>query len=233
MTQYDYWVFYYISCGALVSHLFPLGHPCPHLLSLGILSHISAFPWVFTNSFEFPRPSYLILHPWGLWPFHQPLTFFTCITSSLLWPTLTFLHHILSMGLLLLSLQAPLDPFASSWPICLFYGPSYYPLFLPLGLKGFFSIHSLTLLYPYCWASSLLLDFPKWASTLGLCSCYLGYFLVAGFVFLLSKFEFLVAGFDLGRTWRTSCNVLINKYIYIYIYIKSKPLKLSQFSIWA
>ena len=138
MTQYDYWVFYYISCGALVSHLFPLGHPCPHLLSLGILSHISAFPWVFTNSFELPRPNYLILHPWGSWPFHQPLTFFTCITSSLLWPTLTFLHHILSMGLLLLSLQAPLDPFASSWPICLFYGPSYDPLFLPLGLKGFF-----------------------------------------------------------------------------------------------
>ena len=48
-----------------------------HLLSLGILSPFSnsTFPWVFTNSFGFPWPNYLILHHWGSWVFHQPLTF--------------------------------------------------------------------------------------------------------------------------------------------------------------
>ena len=95
-----------------------------HLLSLGFLGPFpnSIFPWAFTNSFELPWPNYLILHPWGLWACHQPLTFFACITSGLLWPILTFLHHILPMSLLLLSLQAPLGPFASSRSICLFHG---------------------------------------------------------------------------------------------------------------
>ena len=48
-----------------------------HLLSLGILSPFSnsTFPWVFTNSFGFPWPNYLILHHWGSWVFYQSLTF--------------------------------------------------------------------------------------------------------------------------------------------------------------
>ena len=48
-----------------------------HLLSLGILNPFSnsAFPWVFTNSFELPWSKYLILHSWGSWAFHQSLTF--------------------------------------------------------------------------------------------------------------------------------------------------------------
>jgi len=84
-----------------------------HLLSLDFLGPFSnsAFSWAFTNSFRLPWPNYLIFHPWGSWACHQPLTFFTCITSSLLRPILTFLHHILPMSLLLFSLRAPLGPF--------------------------------------------------------------------------------------------------------------------------
>ena len=136
-----------------MSHLFSSRASLAHLLSLGILSPFSnsTFSWVFTNSFRLSWPNYIILHPWGSWAFHQPLTFFTCIISDLLWPILTFLHHILPIGLLLLSLRAPLSPFASSRLIYLFYGPMihyschlglmvFYPLansFLPM-LLGFF-----------------------------------------------------------------------------------------------
>ena len=76
-----------------------------HLLSLDIFSPFSnsAFLWVFTNSLRLSGPNYLILHPWGSWVFHQPFNFFTCITSGLLWPILTFLHHILPMSLLIFS----------------------------------------------------------------------------------------------------------------------------------
>ena len=121
-----------------------LGHPQPFFLILhshGFLLTLLGFPGPITLSF--------ILGAHEL--FDQPLTFFTYITSSLLWPILTFLHHILLMGLLLLSLWAPLGPFASSRPICLFYRPMihyschlglmiFYPLtnsFLPI-LLGFF-----------------------------------------------------------------------------------------------
>ena len=84
-----------------------------HLLSLDFFYFFpnSAFPWVFTNSFELPWPNYLIPHPWGSWTCYQLLTFFACITSGLLWPILIFLHHILPMSLPLLSLRAPLGPF--------------------------------------------------------------------------------------------------------------------------
>ena len=111
-----------------------------YLLSLGILGHFSnsAFPWAFTNSFGLPRPNFFILHPWGSWTFHQPLSFFTCITSGLLWSILTFLHHKLPMDLLLLTFQASLGPFASSRPICLFYGHMIY-YFCYLGLMAFLS----------------------------------------------------------------------------------------------
>jgi len=123
MTQYDHWAFYYIACGFLCPNYFPFGYPWPICFpwaSSNLFSN-SAFPWAFTNSFGLPWSNYLILHSWGSWAFHQSLTFFTYITSNLLWPILTFLHHILAMGLLLLSLWAPLGPFASSRSICLFY----------------------------------------------------------------------------------------------------------------
>ena len=103
---------------------FPLGHPWPIYFpwASSALSNF-VFPWAFTNSFGLSWPNYLIFYHWGSWAFHQPLTFFIRITSGLLWLILTFLHHILSMSLLLLSLRAPLTPFASLRLICLFYGP--------------------------------------------------------------------------------------------------------------
>ena len=132
-----------------------------HLLSLGILDPFSnsAFPWIFTNSFELSWPNYFILHLWGLWTFHQSLTFFTCITSSLLWSILTFLYHILSMSLLLLSFWASLVLFASSRPICLFLW-AYNPLFMPLGFNDF--LYPLTnSLLPMLLGFFLLLGFPR------------------------------------------------------------------------
>lgn len=117
-------------------HLWPIYFPW----ASSALSN-PVFPWAFTNSFGLPWPNF-ILHPWGSWIFHQPLTFFTFITSGLLWPILTFLHHILSMGLLLLSFRAPLGPFASSRPICLFYGPIIH-YSCHLGLMAFLSNYQL------------------------------------------------------------------------------------------
>lgn len=113
-----------------------------HLLSLGFLGHFSnsVFSWAFTNSFGLPWSNYLILHPWGSWARHQPLTFFACITSGLLWPILASLHHILPMGLLLLSLRAPLGLLASSRPICLFYRPMIH-YSCHLGLMVFLSTY--------------------------------------------------------------------------------------------
>ena len=112
------------SCVSFVSFWASLAH----LLSLGFFGIFPnfVFPWVFTNSFELPWPNYLIPHPWGSWTCHQPLIFFSCITSGSLWPVLTFLHHILHMGLPFLSLRDFLGPFASSRPICLFHGPAIH-----------------------------------------------------------------------------------------------------------
>ena len=130
---------------APVSHLFLLGHPWPiyfPLASLALFLTLHSYG-LFTNSFGLPLPNYFIPHPWGSWTCHQPLTFFACITLGLLWPILTFLHHILPMGLPFLSLQPPLGPFASSRPICLFYGPAIHYSY-HFGLMVF-SIHLLTL----------------------------------------------------------------------------------------
>ena len=72
MTQYDHWAFYYIACGLLCPIYFPFGHPWPICFpcaSSAIFSN-SAFLWVFTNSFGFPWPNYLIFHSYGSWAFH-------------------------------------------------------------------------------------------------------------------------------------------------------------------
>ena len=139
---------------APVSHLFLIRHPWPIYFSwasLALFLTLHSYG-LFTNSVGLPLPNYFIPHPWGLWACHQPFTFFTCITTGLLWPILTFLHHILPMGLLLLSFRALLGPFASLRPIYSFYEPIihysyhlglmvfFYPLtnsFLPMFL-GFF-----------------------------------------------------------------------------------------------
>ena len=113
-----------------------------HLLSLGPFGHFPnfAFLWAFTNSFGIPWSNYLILHPLSSWTFHQLLTFLIFITSGLLWYILTFLHHILPMGLLLLSFRAPLSPSTSSRPICLFHGPAIHYSY-HLGLMVFISTY--------------------------------------------------------------------------------------------
>ena len=152
------WALYYIACGFFCPFI-SFWASLAHLLSLGFLGSFpnSAFSWVFTNSFRHPLPNYLILHYWGL--MGLPSTpFFLCLHYfRLAVPILTFLHHILPMGLLLLSLRAPFRPiyflkahFFISW--------AYDPLVLPLGLNGF-SIHLLTLFCPCCWAFSFY-----WAS---------------------------------------------------------------------
>ena len=128
MTQYGHWAFCYVACGLL----------CP--ISSWASSALSnfVFPWAFINSFGLPWPNYFILHLLGLWIFHQPLTLFTCITLGLSWPILTFLHHVLPVGLLLLSFQASLCPFTSSRPIYLFYKPMIHYSYC-LGLMAFLS----------------------------------------------------------------------------------------------
>ena len=79
---------------APVSYLFPLGHPWP-----------ICFPWASLALFLTLRSHEILLTPLGfLGPITlsfilgahglaiNPLTFFACITSCLLWPILTFLH---------------------------------------------------------------------------------------------------------------------------------------------
>ena len=127
VTHHCYWVFihatwtfltYYIACWLpwLISLI---GNPQP------IFNF--AFTWVFTNFFGLLWPSYHILHLWSSWVSINPLfTYF--ITLGLLWPILTFLHHIMPMSLLLISLGSfrptcfPQDPFIyfmSLWSIIL------------------------------------------------------------------------------------------------------------------
>ena len=104
-------------------------------------------------------------HPWGLWARHQSPTFFACIVSGLPRPILTlfFPHHTLPMGLLLTISLFP-DSFE---PICflkahLLISWTCDPLFLPLGLNGFFyslSLANFSVLLS--WASFLTFGFLK------------------------------------------------------------------------
>ena len=164
MTQYDHWAFYYIACELICPIYFPLRHPWPICfpwVSSAIFSN-SAFPRAFTNSFGLSWPNYLIFHHWASWAFYQTLTFFIRITLGLLWLILTFLHHILPMSLLLLSLRAPLTPFASLRLICLFYGPMIH-YSCHLSLMVFYLLANSFL--PMLLSFFLLLGLPKLAST--------------------------------------------------------------------
>ena len=97
--------------------LFPFGHPWPTsfpwpffltLRSHGLLLTLLGFPDPITLSF--------ILGTHGL-SINPLLSYF--ITSSILWPILAFLHHIMPMSLLVLSL-------GSSRPICFPQSPFIY-----------------------------------------------------------------------------------------------------------
>ena len=139
MTQYNHLGFLVmLFAGSCVP--FSFWASLPHLLSLGLFGPFpnSAFPWAFTNSFGLAWPNNLIFHPWSSWTCHQPLTFFSCITSGLLWPIHSFLHHILPMSLLILSFRALLGPSTSSRPIRLFHGLAIHYSY-HLGLMIFLS----------------------------------------------------------------------------------------------
>ena len=125
-----------------------------HLLFLTFLGHFlnSAFPWVFTNSFELFWANYLILGAHGLAinPYFLCLHYFGFTVAHSHFSTL---HTVYGFATSLSS--------SSFRPICflkahLFMSRACNPLFLPLGLNGF-SIHLLTLFCPYCWASSFYL----------------------------------------------------------------------------
>ena len=96
-----------------------------HLLSLDFLIPFInfAFSRAFTNFIGLPWPNYLflILGVYGL-AINTLLSLFALLLG-LQWPFLTFLYHILPMGMLFLSFRASLSPFTSSRPICLFHGP--------------------------------------------------------------------------------------------------------------
>ena len=147
MTQCGHLGFVLHCLWAFLSNLFPFRHPWP-----------ICFPWASLTLFLTLRSHGLLLIPFG---FPGPITLSfilkahvlainpllsllallrACITSGFLWPILTFLHHIQPMSLLLLSLQAPLCPFASSRPICLFYGPMIH-YSCHLGLMVFLSTY--------------------------------------------------------------------------------------------
>ena len=102
---------------------FYLRHPWP-ICSLWASSSLftnSAFPWTITNFNGLPWPNYfiLILRVHGL--AINPLLSLFALLLGLQWPVLTFLHHILPMGMLFLSFRASLSPFTSSRPIFLFH----------------------------------------------------------------------------------------------------------------
>ena len=131
---------------ASLAHLLPLGFLIPFT--------ISAFSLAITNSIGLPWPNYfiLILGIYGL-AINLLLSLFPLLLG-LQWPILTFLHHILPMGMLFLSSRASLSPFTSSRPICLFHElvihhscclslmvlPPVYQLFAAL-VAGLSSLH--------------------------------------------------------------------------------------------
>ena len=93
------------------------------LLPLGFLIPFtnSAFSWAITNFIGLYWPNYFML----IFGVHElainPLLSLFALLLGLQWPILTFLHHILSMGMLFLSFRASLSLFTSSRPIFLFH----------------------------------------------------------------------------------------------------------------
>ena len=98
------------------------------MLPLGFLIPFtnSAFPWAITNFIGLPCLNYFILilgvHGLAI----NPLLSLFALLLTLQWPILTFLHHILPIGMLFLSFRASLSPFTSSRSICLFHEPVIY-----------------------------------------------------------------------------------------------------------
>ena len=153
MTQYGHLGFISHCLWALLSHLFPLGHPWP-----------TSFSWASLPLFLTLRFHGLLLTPLGF-PGLITLSFILGAHGLAINPLLS----------LLALLRACCDPFSlfyityypwfatslssgSFRPVCflnahLFILMAHDPLFLPLEFNGF-SIHLLILFCPCCWASS-------------------------------------------------------------------------------
>ena len=119
------WPLVFLFIGSYVPFVFFSWASLAYLLPLSFLIPFtnSAFPWAITNFIGLPWPNYfiLILGVYGL-VIIPLLSLFTLLLGQQ-WPILTFLHHILSMGLLFLSFRASLRTFTSSRSICLFHEP--------------------------------------------------------------------------------------------------------------
>ena len=129
MTQYGHWIYTHATLGFLdplhclwapLAHFFLLGHPRPICIPWASLAH---FPILHSHGllltllgFLGPITLSFIVGAHGL-SINSLLSYF--ITFDLLWLILTFLHHIMPMGLLFLSL-------GSSRPICFPQGPFIY-----------------------------------------------------------------------------------------------------------
>ena len=162
------WPLVFLLMGSYVLFVFSLGHPWP-VCFLWVFSSPftnSAFSWVITNFIGLPLPNYFILilgvHGLAI----NPLFSLFALLLGLQWPILTFLRHILPMGMLFLSFQTSLSSFTSSRPICLFHKPVIHHscclglMVLPLvcqtfvalvaGCSGFFCVLLGCLLWYYC-----------------------------------------------------------------------------------
>jgi len=143
VNQCCHWAYIYATSSLLdpfhclrasLAHFFLLGHLRPIFFPWASSAHSnSAFPWVFANSFGFPRPNYHILYLWGSWAFHQPLTYLLHYFG----PTLAHSCFHTAHGFT--------TSYSGSFrPACFLRGSfiifwAYNPLFLPFGLNGFFS----------------------------------------------------------------------------------------------
>ena len=148
---------------AFLTHYIAYELLCPISFSLGILAHflILHFHGLLITLLGFPGPITIsfILGAHGL-----PLTpyFLTSLLRACWGPFLLF-YITWCPWVYYFFLWDPLGPvaFLKTYLFTLW---AYDPLFLPFGLNGF-SINPLTLLCPYCWASSDYWASPKWAST--------------------------------------------------------------------
>ena len=119
------WPLVFLLMGSCVPFVFFSWASLVRLLLLGFLIFFtnSAFPWVIINFIGLPWPNYFILIPGVHKLAINPLLSLFALLLGLQWPILTFLHHILPMGMLFLSFRDSLGPFTSSRPICLFREP--------------------------------------------------------------------------------------------------------------
>ena len=191
---------------------FSLRHPWP-ICSLWASSSLftnSAFPWTITNFIGLPWPNYFIpiLRVHGL--AINPLLSLFALLLGLQWPVLTFLHHILPMGMLFLSFRASLSPFTSSRPIFLFHELMIHHSCC-LGLMVF-SLICQTFATLVARLSAFHLDPQKWPSTFSPLNIW-SIPTVHMWMKDLSVFPTYLLSFPSQSFWT------VDPYIYIYIYI--------------